>query len=108
MYHIKLPVLNKDNDWTTHHLKLNEECKELITAIQILSHIEVEETFKTKEDAAEAVVAEVLDVIQVCVGILDKILKSYPKILVSGALKHIEKLHARGWKFKKWLSVSDD
>lgn len=106
-----LPVLEKNDDWDTHSVKLLEEAREVFSAIQLLDYIEnpinTSRIPKTKEEAAASVVAETLDVMQMCIGVLDKALDSYP-VLKDAELQHIEKLYSRGWKFKKWLRIEED
>lgn len=110
MLDIKLPVLDKNDNWFVHEQKLKEETKELVAAIQIYNYVlrQETETFKTKEEAAKDLFMETLDVIQVCIGILDKLIKSYPKMLIEVSKDHIEKLHRRGWIFKKWIKIEED
>ncbi len=109
MIDIKLPVLEKDHPWWMHFTKLEEESREVISAIQTLDYTEKYpgRLPKLSDEAAANVVAETLDLIQMCVGILDKVLEQYP-ILKEAELQHIEKLYSRGWKFKKWLAISED
>ncbi|MBU5677890.1 hypothetical protein KQI88_15845 [Alkaliphilus sp. MSJ-5] len=97
MHDIKLPVLEKNDRWSEHVLKLTEEYNELLCAF-------------LKEDSIrfEDVIEETLDLIQVCIGILDKLDTDRPGIVRLSAMKHIEKLHSRGWKFKKWLYINED
>lgn len=110
MLNIKLPVLEKNDNWNTHELKIREESKELVAAIQIYDYVirQEKETFKTKEEAARDLFMETLDVIQVCIGTLDKLIKSHPELLATAALDHIKKLQHRGWKFKKMININED
>lgn len=109
LVNLKMPILKKNHDWDEHLLKFREEAKELEISIGILDFIEKKqkESFKTPEEAAESLISETLDVIQMCIGILDKLMKSYPKLVCKGFTKHIKKLDSRGWKFKKWLAVTE-
>lgn len=111
MIDMKLPVLQKNHDWNEHIKKLREESYELKTAIEILNYSEKhkdENVLKDEQAAAECALSEVLDVIQVCIGIIEKILERYPKALKSAVMMHVEKLYRRGWKFRKWLRIEEE
>ena len=94
MLDMKIPVLDKADRWPEHILNLTEEFTELVQSFL--------------EGNIEHTVEETFDVIQICVGILDKFDMSDPWLVKSGYLKHIEKLHSRGWNFKKWLDINED
>lgn len=103
MIDINLPVLEKDHDWKTHRVKLVEESNELFFAIRDLEQGEIPEG-----EAVENLISETLDVLQMCVGVLDKVLENHPRALNEGMKAHIEKLYGRGWKFKKWIQIEED
>lgn len=82
MIDMKLPVLEKDHEWNEHLGKLREETHELRTAIEILDYSEKckdKNVLKDEQAAAECVLSEALDVIQVAIGIIEKILEKYPR-----------------------------
>jgi NTP pyrophosphatase (non-canonical NTP hydrolase) len=96
---IKLYVLNKNeilnldnNKWTFAEIagKVDEECIELVEAL----------TSFDQEHIAE----EALDVIQVAMGLLDK-LSCGDMDLKKEIEIHNAKLKGRGWEFKKTLEV---
>lgn len=99
---IKLPILEKNHGWTTHSEKLNEECVEVMIAIHDLDNEKKEEI---KEKVAIELISEVFDVMQICIGIMDKLLKAYPYILKQSTVRHIKKLCSRGWQFKSWVKI---
>lgn len=105
---IKLPVLEKDHDWNQHRDKFEEECIEVSEAIQWLKCMEKEANKEKVEEAATELLSEVFDVMQMCVGVMDKLKKDHPKIIDQGVKRHVEKLYSRGWKFKSWLSIEED
>nr|WP_053341125.1 MazG nucleotide pyrophosphohydrolase domain-containing protein [Clostridium botulinum] len=85
---MQLMVLNKKDTWEKQADKLLEETKEVLEAIQE----------KDKEHIAE----EVLDVIQVAIGMLDT-LEEEGYSLKKMICKHLKKLRKRGWKTKKLI-----
>ncbi|AZV56784.1 MazG nucleotide pyrophosphohydrolase domain-containing protein [Clostridium sp. AWRP] len=87
---MKLMVLDKNDKWETHMDKVNEESRELIEAI--------------KEGNMSHIAEEVLDNIQVSIGILDKL---YNEGLNIEEVVHIHnrKLVNRGWKHKAAVRV---
>lgn len=111
MIDMKLPVLEKDHDWNEHLSKFREEAHELRTAIEILdysSKCKDKSVLKDEQAAAECALSEVLDVIQVCIGIIEKILERYPRALKSAVLMHVEKLYRRGWNFRKMIRIEEE
>ncbi len=108
MIDINLPVLEKDHPWWIHYTKLEEEARELVIAMQVLERAERGESWMIPPNAAAELVAETLDVVQMCIGILDKVLEKYPWVLSEGTKAHIEKLYGRGWRFKKWIQIEED
>ncbi|KGG81076.1 hypothetical protein Y919_02625 [Caloranaerobacter azorensis H53214] len=95
-----LPVLDKKEDWAQHQQKLMEEFKELSLALAT--------TNIYGEESIENIVEEALDVIQVCIGILDRVNENNPRILKNKLQHHVVKLANRGWKFKEVLRVVED
>ncbi|NEZ46134.1 hypothetical protein FDF74_02775 [Clostridium niameyense] len=81
-------VLDKKDTWEKQASKLLEETKEVLEAIQE----------KDKEHVAE----EVLDVIQVAIGMLDT-LEGEGYSLKHMIFNHLKKLRKRGWKSKKLI-----
>lgn len=81
-------VLDKKDTWEKQASKLLEETKEVLEAIQE----------KDKEHVAE----EVLDVIQVAIGMLDT-LEGEGYSLKHMICTHLKKLKKRGWKSKKLI-----
>ncbi|AOY76788.1 hypothetical protein [Clostridium formicaceticum] len=111
MINIKMPVLKKDHEWNEHLKKLREESYELRTAVQMLDYSEKckdKNTLKDEGAAAACVLSEVLDVMQVCIGIIEKLLEKYPTMLKNAVMIHIEKLYQRGWKFRKWIQIEEE
>ncbi|MCC5425562.1 MazG nucleotide pyrophosphohydrolase domain-containing protein [Clostridium botulinum] len=80
-------VLDKKDTWEKQADKLVEETKEVLEAIQE----------KDKEHIAE----EVLDVIQVAIGMLDTLEEG--QSLKQMICKHLKKLRKRGWRSKKLI-----
>ena len=105
-----LPVLEKNHDWRTHLEKLIEESEEMRTAIGILDLIQNTKFHYPvpEEEAAAHLLEETLDVIQICIGVIEKVSETHSELVRKAIPRHIEKLHNRGWKFKKWLTISED
>lgn len=97
---LKLPVLQKDDNWEKHLEKVEEESLELYEAIEALSYYENITVNQLLHIAEEA-----LDNIEVCIGILDKLGK---EITEKANVNHIKKLAERGWKFKAVLEIRED
>lgn len=96
---MEINVLEKNESYSEHTEKLKEEVAELIYEIHKL-----DKGFKCAniDHAAE----ETLDVIQVCVGIIDKL--ELQGLDVPVALKkHNDKLKNRGWKFKSKFRIME-
>lgn len=85
---MQLVVLDKNDTWQKQSGKLLEETKEVLEAIQ--------------ENDKEHVAEEVLDVIQVAIGMLDT-LEEEGNSLKQMIFKHLKKLRKRGWKSKKLI-----
>ena len=85
---MQLVVLDKKDTWKKQSDKLLEETKEVLEAIQ--------------ENDKEHVAEEVLDVIQVAIGMLDT-LEEEGNSLKQMICKHLKKLRKRGWKSKKLI-----
>lgn len=87
---MKLMVLNKNDNWGLHKAKVYEECLELVEAI--------------KEEDNVHIAEEALDIIQVAIGVLDKL--HHEKIDIQQAIyKHNKKLADRGWDAKAVIKV---
>lgn len=85
---MQLMVLDKKDTWEKQADKLVEETKEVLEAIQ--------------EGDKEHIAEEVLDVIQVAIGMLDT-LEEEGYSLKKSICKHLKKLRKRGWKTKKLI-----
>lgn len=99
---ILIPILRKDHDWDKHREKLQEEIKELDDAIRDL------ETYGEQQIVIEQAIEEAMDVIQVCIGIIYKVLETHREIAIEKIRGHIVKLINRGWKVAKVLKVEED
>lgn len=82
---MRFPILDKYDSWTEIVKKFNEEINELERAIQA--------------DNQDELINELLDVMQVCIGGLDR-LKSEGTKLNPKLLNHYQKLMNRGWNIK--------
>lgn len=89
-----LPVLDKDETWKEHKDKLFEESTELLDELTVID--------------VGNIVAESFDVIQVCIGILDKAETEHPGITKRISNEHIAKLINKGFRFKSVLRVEED
>lgn len=85
---MQLMVLDKKDTWEKQADKLAEETKEVLEAVQ--------------EENKEHIAEEVLDVIQVAIGMLDT-LEEEKYSLKQMICKHLKKLRKRGWKSKKMI-----
>lgn len=85
---MQLMVLKKKDTWEKQASKLTEEVLEVLDAIQ--------------ENNKEHVAEEVLDVMQVAIGMLDT-LEEEGQNLKHMLCKHLKKLRRRGWKSKKLI-----
>ncbi len=85
---VQLMVLDKKDTWEKQAGKLLEETKEVLEAIQ--------------EENKEHIAEEVLDVIQVAIGMLDT-LEEEGYSLKERICKHLKKLRKRGWRSKKLI-----
>ncbi|KRQ86033.1 hypothetical protein ABG79_02165 [Caloramator mitchellensis] len=96
---MELLVLKKENEtYSDIFNKLVEEVMEIKTEIEAIE-LEVGEK--------EKLIAETLDVIQVCIGLLDKL--SHEGVNIRKAIeKHNLKLLQRGWRYKKVLYIDVD
>lgn len=93
---IELPILDKNDSWQKSRDKLEEESKECLDKINLLIN---NYGMDKREIASEA-----LDVIQVCIGILDKLDNEGVNVRLEVA-KHLVKLSNRGWGIKGSLLV---
>lgn len=100
---LKLPILQKNDSWGEHQKKSVEENLELFEAIEVIQLKE----YITENDLLHTA-EEVLDNIEVCIGILDKLEQIDKRIVKKANANHIKKLLERGWKFKKLLEVKED
>jgi NTP pyrophosphatase (non-canonical NTP hydrolase) len=98
---INIPILVKDDTWSEHEDKFKEEVAEVADEIDNLRRKAW--TVKEKIEYSENLASEVFDVIQMCVGMLDKL--STDIDIEKANKKHFFKLKGRGWKFKKILLV---
>ena len=85
-------ILDKDESVLNHFRKLEEEVDELKTELMLKD--------LKNEDNDNHIKEECLDVIQVCLGILDKY-----KVTEKDILRHVEKLEKRRWKAKKVIKL---
>ncbi|MDO6353548.1 hypothetical protein Q3V94_02675 [Caloramator sp. CAR-1] len=93
---MELLILKKDDTYVSILNKAKEEVDELW-----------EELFKYEIDNIdnkEEIAAETLDVIQVCIGLLDK-LETEGMNIRKAVEKHNLKLLNRGWKYKKVIHI---
>lgn len=88
-----IAVLEKEEIFIKHFEKLLEEVGELHEEVGI-------NTYVNKEKA----ISEALDVIQVCIGLIDKLEPNNAGI-EKAVNAHFEKLKGRGWKFKKLIEL---
>jgi len=95
--------LQKDDNWKKHLEKMKEESKELQEAIEAI--LDSEDI--TKEQL-EHIAEETLDIMEVGVGIFDKLKNQYNMNLRAASVEHIKKLASRGWRFKTVLRVEED
>lgn len=94
-----IPVLKKDETWEKHLDKLLEE------VVEVKDEIEYIDKDLFEKVGYKQIAAETLDVIQVCIGILDKIESNYKGTVDEAAHEHLKKLINRGWIIKKILEV---
>ncbi len=99
---LKLPVLEKDDNWEQHRDKEEEESVELYNALQEVIFEEC------SEDKLLHIAEESFDVIEVAIGILDKLEQIDKRIVKKANANHIKKLLERGWKFKKLVTIIED
>lgn len=90
---MKLMVLDKEEKWGIHKAKIYEECLELVGAINKENKIQI--------------IEEVLDIIQVSIGILDKIYHSGIDIQ-QAVYRHNSKLAKRGLDTKAIIKIQVD
>lgn len=96
---MKMLVLNKgDETWAEVVEKLDEESIEAVMAICSMSRLDKEGKYHA--------VAELLDVIQVCIGALDKLAVEEEINIKKGVMLHREKLLKRGWNIKYALQIT--
>ena len=94
---MKLVVLRKNDEYMEMLYKLREETEELKEEIEL--------HFRKNINNKENIAAEALDVIQVCIGILDKLEREGINIEKTIA-KHNVKLLGRGWEVKKIVHIN--
>ena len=100
---MKIIVLKKDDNWNEVRYKLYEECTEAQDAIINLMRYEKNNKFEICQFKKE-IASEILDVIQVCIGALDKL--EMDLNIKKEMKKHCKKLISRGWKIKKMYSIN--
>lgn len=99
---LKLPVLQKDDNWEQHMDKVEEESLELYDAIEALSYYE-----NITEKQLLHIAEETFDNIEVAIGILDKLEQIDKRIVKKANANHIKKLIDRDWKFKTVLEIRE-
>lgn len=94
---MELLILEKNDEYIDMFSKLHEEIEEV--SCEIIKHA------TEKEDTKEKIAEETLDVIQVCIGILDKL--EQEGIDIPNAIeKHNMKLLRRGWRYKEVVHLT--
>ncbi|WP_027309306.1 hypothetical protein [Caloramator sp. ALD01] len=88
---MEMLILEKNDEYIDMFYKLHEEVDEL--SCELIKHVTEKEETKLK------IAEETLDVIQVCIGILDKLEKEGIEI-AKEVEKHNMKLLKRGWRYK--------
>ena len=87
---MKFPILNIDDISTEEEIKkLKEEIYEFMSAFLL--------------DDEENMLEEFMDIIQVCVNLLDRY--DLADDLEEALSIHIRKLKSRGWKFKRFIEL---
>lgn len=86
-YSDKLGIDNNKLSLSEFKNKLNEECKEVMEEIDTLK-----------------LAYELLDVIQIAVGMLFMLVDKQGLNLKLAIQKHFKKLRGRGWRFKKMIT----
>lgn len=81
-----LMILDKEETLTKEFVKLQEEFKEVSKAIEL--------------NDIENIVEEVLDVVQVCIGMLETLQETKNIDIRQEVSRHVKKLVQRGWKDK--------
>jgi hypothetical protein len=97
---MQLYILDKSDSWLIIMDKLREEHDEALTAINNLYKFEIKNNpndFETKDLLSHEAASEILDIIQVSIGALDKLFLE-KKIDMSEEINiHNRKLRNRGW-----------
>lgn len=88
---MELLILEKNDEYIDMFYKLHEEVDEL--SCELIKHV------TEKEETKKKIVEETLDVIQVCIGILNK-LEQEGIDIAKEIEKHNMKLLNRGWRYK--------
>lgn len=101
MIEIRLPVLEKHDTWKQQIEKLQEETGEVIEEIRALQ-------LQPHKKQAIRVLGEVLDVLQVLVGIIEDTTEHHDVKLKDVELEHVEKLYRRGWSFRKMIRIEEE
>lgn len=81
-----LMILDKEETLTKEFVKLQEEFKEVSKAIEL--------------NDIENIAEEVLDVVQVCIGMLETLQETKNIDIRQEVGRHVKKLVERGWKDK--------
>jgi hypothetical protein len=91
---MKLYILEKDDSWYAIQSKMREEHDEALTAIS--NYIQYAKTTEQKKKLGHYAAGEILDIIQVSIGALDKLFLD--RIDIDEEIKrHNQKLLNRGW-----------
>jgi hypothetical protein len=91
---MKLYILDKDDSWFKISGKMREEHDEALTALN--NYINYGHTASQKEILGHLAAGELLDIIQVAIGGLDKLYIENINIDTE-IMRHNEKLKNRGW-----------
>lgn len=105
MIRVVLPILQKQFELMPQFEKLEEEVIEVSEAI---ADIFSAENIGKEHEMYEHLTSEVIDVMQVCVGILDNIERKYPGMSSKIGKYHARKLRDKNYKFKSFLVLEND
>lgn len=94
---MELLILEKNDEYIDMFYKLHEEVDEL--SCELIKHV------TEKEETKKKIAEETLDVIQVCIGILDK-LEQEGIDIAKEIEKHNMKLLRRGWRYKEVVHLT--
>lgn len=105
MIRVVLPILQKQFELIPQFEKLEEEVIEVAEAI---ADIYSAENIGKEEEMYSYLASEVIDVMQVCVGLLDNVEKKYPGLVNKCGKNHPLKLGEKNFKFKSILILQED